>query len=54
MHLISEKIQNTKSESLYYASEADLLNLALFGRTAKEWREANPDLKGNNRDSATT
>jgi hypothetical protein len=28
-----------------YASEADLLNVALFGMTAKEWREANPDLK---------
>ena len=35
-----------------YASEADLLNVALFGVTAKEWREANPDLKGNIRDHA--
>jgi len=36
-----------------YASEADVLNVALFGMTAKEWREANPDLKGNIRDYAT-
>lgn len=35
-----------------YASEADLLNMALFGVTAKEWRDANPDLKGNMRDHA--
>ena len=36
-----------------YASEADVLNVAMFGMTAKEWREANPDLKGNIRDYAT-
>ena len=36
-----------------YASEADVLNVALFGMTAKEWRDANPDLKGNMRDYAT-
>ncbi len=36
-----------------YASEADLLNMALFGMTAKQWREANPGIKGNLRDSAT-
>ena len=35
-----------------YASEADVLNVALFGMTALEWREANPDLKGNIRDYA--
>ncbi|GHU64296.1 hypothetical protein FACS1894123_08720 [Bacteroidia bacterium] len=39
--------------SIIYASEADVLNVALFGMTAKEWREANPDLKGNIRDYAT-
>lgn len=39
--------------SVVYASEADVLNVALFGVTAKEWREANPDLKGNIRDYAT-
>ena len=38
--------------SLIYANEADVLNVALFGMTAKEWREANPDLKGNIRDYA--
>jgi hypothetical protein len=38
---------------LHFASEADLLNMAVFGMTAKQWREANPDTKGNLRDSAT-
>ena len=36
-----------------YASEADVLNMALFGMTAKEWRETHPDSKGNIRDYAT-
>jgi len=36
-----------------YANEADVLNVALFGMTAKEWRDKNPDLKGNIRDYAT-
>ena len=36
-----------------YAEEADVLNVAMFGMTAKQWREANPDLKGNIRDYAT-
>ena len=39
--------------SYTYASEADLLNVVLFGKTAKEWREENPDEKGNVRDYAT-
>jgi len=39
--------------SILYASEADVLNMALFGITAKQWRDANPDLKGNIRDYAT-
>ncbi len=39
--------------SYVYANEADVLNMALFGITAKEWRDANPDLKGNIRDYAT-
>ena len=39
--------------SIIYANEADVLNIALFGMTAKEWREANPDIKGNIRDYAT-
>jgi hypothetical protein len=44
----------TKAQINYiYASEADLLNMALFGMTAKEWRDENPDLKGNIRDYAT-
>ena len=52
-NLIPEKVQETKMEGLYYASEADLLNLALFGMTAKTWRENNPEAKGNIRDNAT-
>jgi KilA-N domain. len=36
-----------------YASEADLLNVALFGQTAKQWRDANPSLEGNMRDDAS-
>lgn len=36
-----------------YADEADMLNVAMFGMTAKQWREANPELKGNIRDYAT-
>ena len=36
-----------------YSTEADLLNVALFGMTAKEWRDKNPELKGNIRDYAT-
>ena len=39
--------------SFIYANEADVLNVALFGMTAKEWRESNPELKGNIRDYAT-
>ena len=42
-----------KQKSFVYAEEADVLNVALFGITAKDWREANPDLKGNIRDYAT-
>ena len=37
---------------MIYASEADLLNVALFGITAKQWRDANPAKEGNIRDSA--
>ena len=39
--------------SMTYANEADVLNVALFGKTAKEWREEHIDLKGNMRDYAT-
>ena len=38
---------------MVYASEADLLNVALFGVTAAQWRKANPDKDGNMRDHAT-
>ncbi|MBR1638126.1 MAG: KilA-N domain-containing protein [Treponema sp.] len=40
-------------KSYVYADEADMLNVAMFGVTAKQWRDANPDLKGNIRDYAT-
>lgn len=39
--------------SIIYANEADVLNVAMFGITAKQWRDANADLKGNIRDYAT-
>ena len=39
-------------KSFIYADEADMLNVALFGMTAAEWRKSNPDLKGNIRDYA--
>ena len=42
----------TQQASRIYASEADVLNVALFGMTALEWREAHPDMKGNIRDYA--
>ena len=38
---------------IIYANEADVLNMALFGKTAKKWREENPEAKGNLRDFAT-
>ncbi len=51
-NLIHNKL--TKSQIGYtYASEADLLNVALFGCTAKEWRDNNPDKTGNIRDYST-
>ncbi len=40
-------------KSFTYANEADMLNVALFGMTAKEWRDANPEKSGNIRDYAT-
>ena len=51
-NLIPKMLTKAQINSIY-ASEADLLNVALFGMTAKEWRDQNPDLKGNIRDYAT-
>ncbi len=51
-NLISNDL-SAKRIGITYANEADLLNVALFGKTAKEWRDQNPDLKGNIRDYAT-
>lgn len=42
-----------KNQGITYATEADLLNVALFGKTAKEWRKENQDVDGNIRDNAT-
>jgi hypothetical protein len=50
-NLVPEEL-DSYHRSLIYANEADVLNVALFGMTAKEWRDANPDLKGNIRDYA--
>ncbi len=51
-HIIPKNI--TKEQANFvYASEADVLNVALFGKTAKQWREENVSLKGNIRDYAT-
>jgi hypothetical protein len=50
-HLIPPELSG-KQTSLIYASEADVLNMALFGKTAKDWRDANPNEKGNIRDQA--
>jgi hypothetical protein len=51
-HIIPPEITPAQA-ALVYASEADLLNVALFGQTAKQWRDANPTLDGNMRDHAT-
>ena len=51
-NLIPEELTKVQT-SIIYASEADVLNVALFGITAKQWRDANPDLKGNIRDYAS-
>jgi KilA-N domain len=53
-HLVPIIDWNTRREAYAQASEADLLNLALFGMTAREWKAANPDLSGNLRDHAST
>ena len=45
-HLIPEEVTKEQA-NIIYAEEADVLNVAMFGMTAKQWREANPELKGN-------
>lgn len=52
-HLVPLMEWHTKQESIKFATEADLLNMAVFGLTAKEWKIINPTLKGNMRDHAT-
>ena len=50
--LIPPEVTSTQANAIY-AEEADVLNVAMFGLTARMWREQNPDLKGNIRDYAT-
>ena len=50
-HLIPPEVTPAQA-AITYATEADLLNVALFGHTAKQWRDANPKLEGNVRDYA--
>ena len=60
-HIHTDAIKNNlippnitaKQQSFIYADEADILNVALFGQTASQWRNNNPDLTGNIRDYAT-
>jgi hypothetical protein len=51
-HIIPPTVTKAQANTIY-ASEADLLNVALFGKTAQQWRTENPDVKGNIRDEAT-
>lgn len=51
--LIPDKIKGTRAASPFYSNEADLLNVVVFGDTAKGWKSRNPTLKGNMRDHAT-
>jgi hypothetical protein len=51
-HLIPPEVTPAQA-AITYATEADLLNVALFGQTSKQWREQNPKLDGNMRDHAT-
>ncbi|MFM7895973.1 MAG: KilA-N domain-containing protein [Flavobacterium sp.] len=51
-HIIPESVTH-KQATIFYANEADLLNVALFGKTAQQWRTENPDKEGNIRDYAT-
>ena len=51
-HLIVPELPK-QYQSITYATEADALNVAMFGKTVKQWRDANPSLDGNIRDHAT-
>ena len=51
-NIIPEEV-TPQQASIIYANEADVLNVAMFGLTAKQWREANAEKKGNIRDYAT-
>ncbi|MEM9921349.1 MAG: KilA-N domain-containing protein [Bacteroidota bacterium] len=51
--LVPAKLVGTRKEGQIFANEADLLNMVVFGMTARQWRQANPEASGNIRDSAS-
>ncbi len=51
-HIIPDNISKEQA-NIVYANEADVLNVALFGKTAKQWRDENPNIEGNIRDQAS-
>lgn len=51
-NLIPKELTQAET-SIIYANEADVLNVALFGMTARQWRDVNPEMKGNIRDYAS-
>lgn len=51
-NLIPEQLPRNQT-GVFYASETDILNMAVFGLTARQWKQANPDAKGNLRDQAS-
>ena len=53
LYIIKDYKRLKEEDSYTYASEADMLNVVLFGKTAKQWRDANPNEVGNIRDHAT-
>lgn len=52
--LVPPQLAFTKKEQAFFASEKDMINLIVFGMTAREWKKSNPIKKGNQRDHATT
>jgi hypothetical protein len=52
-HLIPQRFVKDTAQGVVYANEADLLNVAIFGETARQWKEHNPNAKGNLRDNAS-
>jgi hypothetical protein len=53
-HLIPQRLERDRAAGMVYANEADLLNMAIFGQTSKQWKGQNPKATGNIRDYAST